>query len=93
MFGTSLPEIVLIALVGLLVLGPKEFLAAVKSLRKAAVGIKKWYDEFSRYLSSELASLEDDDYIDIIFDEKGKPRKTYDVKLSRSDKKNKDISV
>ncbi|MDF3047666.1 MAG: hypothetical protein K0R73_784 [Candidatus Midichloriaceae bacterium] len=66
-------------IVGLIVLGPKEMVEVIRSLRKIWANIKEHYNEFLAYLSSELEENSNDDYVKIILDQDGNPQKVYDL--------------
>ncbi len=72
----SISELILVAIVGFLVLGPKELFASIKAIRSMILNFKAYYEDFMRYLSKEFES---DDYIKIIFDDEGLPQKVYDL--------------
>ena len=77
MLDISIAELLLVGIVGLLTLGPKELLAAIKSLRGLTAYLQRAYEEFMSYLNKELD--DSDDYIKIIFDDEGQPQKVYDL--------------
>lgn len=76
MFDISMSELMLVGIVGLYALGPKELFAAIKSVRSLVANLKAYYEEFMNHLSKEL---EGDDYVKIIFDDEGRPQKVYDL--------------
>jgi sec-independent protein translocase protein TatB len=79
MLDISISEIIVVGIVGLIVLGPKEMVEVIRSLRKIWANIKEHYNEFLAYLSSELEENSNDDYVKIILDQDGNPQKVYDL--------------
>ncbi|MCE2991874.1 MAG: twin-arginine translocase TatA/TatE family subunit [Candidatus Jidaibacter sp.] len=79
MLDISISEIIVVGLVGLIVLGPKEMVEVIRSLRKIGNNIKEYYNEFLAYLSAELGETPSDDYVKIILDQDGNPQKVYDL--------------
>ena len=86
MFDLSWAEISIVALVGLLVLGPKEFAAIVRNCRKIIGKIKNIGQEFTdaitdmdevKDLKKEAGKVNED--INMIVDLEGKLQKTYDI--------------
>lgn len=76
MFDISFGELIIVFLVGLLVLGPREMLRCAKTLKTIWADIKVYYNEFMQYLSRELDS---DDFVKIVYDPEGNPQKVYDI--------------
>ncbi len=81
MLDIAISELILVGIVGLLVLGPKEMLSAIRSGRKAIAILRSYYEEFTNYLTKELEI--DDDYVKIIMDDEGHPQKVYDLEKIR----------
>lgn len=76
MFDISFAELLVVLLVGLLVLGPKDMLKSAKAMKRVWRDIKSYYTEFVEYLSREL---DNDDFVKIIYDQDGNPQKVYDI--------------
>ena len=76
MFDISFGELIIVLLVGLLVLGPREMLRCLKTLKSIWADIKGYYNEFTQYLSREL---DNDDFVKIVYDPEGNPQKVYDI--------------
>ena len=72
----SCAELLVILIIGLLVLGPKDLLQAVKSVGGITGKLRQYYDSFISYLSKELG---EDEYVKFIVDEDGNHHKAYDL--------------
>jgi sec-independent protein translocase protein TatB len=86
MFDFSFSELMVVGAVGLVVLGPEELPAVIRSCKKIINQIKEMGKEFSDSISeidevhdlkAEAKKLNDD--LRTIIDLEGKPQQTYDI--------------
>ena len=76
MFDVSLSELFLTGLVGFLVLGKKDF----KDLLSTILDAKSYFgDLVARFKAFINDQLNEEDIVDIIYDEEGKPHKAYNI--------------
>ncbi len=76
MFDVSFSELALTALVGFVVFGKSEF----KDLVSAVFNIKSYFDDIVvRFKALINEQLNEEDVVDIIYDEEGNPHKAYNV--------------
>jgi Sec-independent protein translocase protein TatA len=82
MFGFSFGELLLIMLVGIVILGPKELIELVRSSKKLFIHIQDWYNSYLDYFKTEISSIEEDEdkeIVNYILDLDGKIQRTYDI--------------
>lgn len=77
MFDVSFAELGLVGLIGLLLLGPKDMLQAIKYIKTFLSSLREKYDEYIKYFNETMA--EEEPIVKIVFDEEGNPQKAYDI--------------
>ena len=87
MFDVSFSEITLTAVIGLLILGPKEFLQTAKAIKNWLSEIRTHVEEYTSYLTKELNVNESTAIQDILYDEAGKAHTTYNIEKLKADLK------
>jgi Sec-independent protein translocase protein TatA len=88
MFGFSFAELLLALIVALLVLGPSDFLTAIKAVREAFSKLQEWYQSYLHYLETELdPERKGKELVGHIIDQNGKLQKTYNLDLIKPDLK------
>ena len=96
MFDLSFAEIIVIALVGLIVVGPNEIPSVVRGVVKAVRSLKHWFSGIKQQVSEaiELDELQEmaEDVKDatgkhFILDDDGNYREVYDIKSFIDEKK------
>lgn len=80
MLDITYSELILICVIAMSVLGPKEVFDIIKSFRRLSVDFKKHYQNFLHYLSKELGE-EQDNFVDIIIDKHGNQHKVYNLDI------------
>lgn len=75
MLEVSLSEILVVAVVALFALGPKEMLRVMRSLGTFYANVLSYRDELMKKIKKEIG----DDFVDIIVDGSGEYQKVYDL--------------
>lgn len=76
MFDIAFSEIIVVCIVSLIVLGPTQSIALLKEFFNIIDIIKSWYVDFTERVK---ADLDEEDLVNIIYDEEGKPYKAYNI--------------
>ena len=86
MFNFSFSELLIVALVSILTLGPKESVNALKNLGKYASKFKDWYQSYINYFQNELdvenvamEKKKEKELVNYIVDLEGNLQQTYDL--------------
>ena len=77
MFDISFSELGLVGLIGILLLGPKDMLQALKYIKTFLSSLREKYDEYVKYFNEALT--EEEPIVKTVFDEEGNPQQTYDI--------------
>ena len=76
MFDIAFSEIIVVCIVSLIVLGPAQSIALLKEFFNIINTLKSWYIDFTERLKIEL---DEEDLVEIIYDEEGRPHKAYNI--------------
>ncbi len=80
MFDFSLPELGLVGLIALLVLGPKDMVFFLKSISQVISKIKDYYNDYVKYLNAAINEVEaEKNVVDVIVDMDGNHQRVYDL--------------
>ncbi len=80
MFDFSLPELGLVGLIALLVLGPKDMVIFLKSISQVISKIKDYYNDYVKYLNAAINEVEaEKNVVDVIIDMDGNHQRVYDL--------------
>lgn len=80
MFDFSLPELGLVGIVALLVLGPKDMVIFLKSVSQAFGKVKGYYNDYVKYLNDAINEVEaEKNVVDMIMDMDGNMQRVYDL--------------
>ncbi len=80
MFDFSLPELGLVGLVALLVLGPKDMVIFLKSVSQVFGKVKGYYNDYVKYLNDAINEVEaEKNVVDMIVDMDGNMQRVYDL--------------
>lgn len=80
MFDFSLPELGLVGIIALLVLGPKDMVIFLKSISQAISKVKDYYCDYVQYLNSAINEVEaEKNVVDVIIDMDGNHQRVYDL--------------
>lgn len=80
MFDFSFPELGIVGLIALLVLGPKDMVLFLKSIAQFASKLKEYCAEYTQYINSAVNEIEaETKIVDMIVDEEGNMQKVYDL--------------
>lgn len=96
MFGFSFGELIVVAAIALLVLGPNELKEIIRSWRKLSSQIEKYYKAYMNYFNEafkdldDLEAEEDKEIVNYILDMEGNLQKTYDLSKIMPDLKRND---
>lgn len=80
MFDFSFSELGLVGLIALLVLGPKDMVLFIRSIRAFFSQIQDHYKKYINYLNAAINEVEEETkLVDMIIDQDGKYQKVYDI--------------
>lgn len=80
MFDLSFSEIGLVGVIALMVLGPKEMIVFIKSIRDFFASIRQYYNKYLNYLNKAINEVEEETkLVDVIIDQDGNYQKVYDL--------------
>lgn len=80
MFDLSFSEIGLVGVIALMLLGPKEMIVFIKSIRDFFASIRQYYKSYLNYLNKAINEVEEETkLVDVILDQDGNYQKVYDL--------------
>jgi Sec-independent protein translocase protein TatA len=88
LFDISASELLLTALVGFLVLGKEDFKSLIEIVADLKTHLTSYLNQLKNFINNQL---EDEEIVEIIFDDEGNPHKSYNIeKLKPLFKKSED---
>ena len=88
MFGFSIGELLLVLLISIGVLGPKEMIEIAKSIKQLLLDIEDKFKSYLKYLDNETKSEIEEEIVNYIIDMEGNLQRTYDLSKLFPDIKN-----
>lgn len=79
MFGFSIGELLLVLLIAVGVLGPKEMVEIVKSIKQSFLDIEEKSKSYLKYLDKETKHEFEEEIVNYITDMEGNLQRTYDL--------------